>query len=45
MKYDNTIGKIIKDKKFYDKIRDMKVEVQKKEDDEKYKLLEYKNRN
>ena len=39
MQYDNTIGKIIKDKQFYDNIRNMQAQIKKKEEDEKFKLL------
>jgi len=44
MRYENTIEKIIKDKKFYDNIRDMKAAIKKKEQDEKFALLEYRYR-
>lgn len=44
MRYENTIEKIIKDKKFYDNIRDMRVKLRKKEEDEKFELLEYRYR-
>ena len=39
MRYENNIGKIIKDKQFYDNIRDMQAQIKKKEEDEKFKLL------
>ena len=41
---ESALEKIIKDKKFYDNIRDMKVKLKKKEEDEKFKLLEYRYR-
>lgn len=39
MKYENTIGKILKDKKFYENIINMKAELKKKEDNERFQLL------
>jgi hypothetical protein len=39
LRYENSIGKIIKDKQFYDNIRNMQVQIKKKEEDEKFKLL------
>ncbi len=39
MRYENTIEKIIKDKQFYDNIRNMKAQIKKKEEDDKFKLL------
>ena len=42
MRYENTIEKIIKDKQFYDNIRNMQAQIKKKEEDEKFKLLSEK---
>lgn len=39
LRYENKIGKIIKDKQFYDNIRNMQAQIKKKEEDEKFKLL------
>ena len=39
MRYENTIGKILKDKKYYENLNNMKIELKKKEENEKFKLL------
>ncbi len=39
MKYENTIGRILKDKKFYENIINMKAELKKKEENERFQLL------
>ena len=39
MRYENAIGKVLKDKKFYEKLNNMKVELKKKEENDKFQLL------
>ena len=39
MRYENTIEKILKDKKYYDNLNNIKIELKKKEENEKFKLL------
>jgi hypothetical protein len=39
MRYENTIGKIFEDKKHYDNLKKLKIEIKKKEENEKFKLL------
>ena len=39
MRYENTIEKILKDKKYYENLNNIKIELKKKEENEKFKLL------
>lgn len=39
MRYENSIGKVITDKEYYDKLRDIKVQIKKEEENNYYREL------